>query len=146
MTAEELRNIKPGPIQHRDVPPFLLDIMQWTYKIVGHYVQPTLEQWELGFMRDVHIEQEVAYWVRLAHAFISYHERRKLPLRSDDEELRLVGSFMQRPVGTDHESALIRDCWKNPERWKEEAENVDKLAGDPNPHWTPLPGYENWPN
>jgi len=35
---------KPGPIQHSELPDFLLDMIRWTYKIVGNYLHPTLEQ------------------------------------------------------------------------------------------------------
>ena len=44
----ELGKMQPGQIQHEDLIPFEEDLMRWSYRIVGHYVQDTLEQWELG--------------------------------------------------------------------------------------------------
>src|SRR5262249_1959648 len=90
MSPEEMRKAQPGPIPPATLSQFLLDLMRWTYKVVGRYLYPTLEQWELGFMRDRHVEDEVGFWYRAAFAFITYHKRRNVPLRSDDEEKSLV--------------------------------------------------------
>src|SRR5262245_11948401 len=82
-----LDEIKQGPIRHQELPSFLLDIIRWTYEVVGRYLKPTLEQWETGFMRDLHVDREVIFWHQTAFAFITYHLRRQLPLRSPEEEL-----------------------------------------------------------
>jgi hypothetical protein len=37
-------------------------------------------------MRDVNVVSEVGYWHQVAFAFITYHQRRYLPLRSVQEE------------------------------------------------------------
>jgi hypothetical protein len=68
-------DLKPGPIRHQELPEFLLDIMRWTFEVIGHYVVATSEQWELDFMRDLNVEREVLLWHRMAFAFITYHRK-----------------------------------------------------------------------
>jgi hypothetical protein len=36
--------LKPGPLQHQDLPPELLKQARWTYEVVGRFVKPTFEQ------------------------------------------------------------------------------------------------------
>src|SRR5262249_50890446 len=112
--------IGPGRIQHPELPTLLLDIIRWTYKVVGHYVQPTLEQWELGFMKDMHVAREVSFWHRLAFAFLTYHRRRGLSLRGDDEERPLVALFCDPSIhgeGTSKtpERELVKECLVSPD-------------------------------
>jgi hypothetical protein len=142
--------IKPGPIRHAELPDFLLGVIRWTYSIVGHYIQPTLEQWELGFMRDMNVTKEVIFWHRLAFAFIAYHRRRNLPLRSDAEEQKLVGSFIALEPKEDvseesEEEKLLRQCWTAPDGWDEEIARVQQLANLPDATWSPPAQLGNWP-
>jgi hypothetical protein len=141
--------IRPGPIQHEHLPDLLQDISRWTFSVVGRYVVPTLEQWELGFMRDVHVEREVLNWHRLAFAFITYHRRKGLARRSDDEEKQLIGWLLdaaaddrdepaaQRLKSLGEEVALLRECLNAPDGWEEEAARMESLAGVQNPRWSP---------
>ena len=46
--------IQPGPIRHESLPPELLDLIRSVYKLIGPYLNTTLEQFEIGFMRDMH--------------------------------------------------------------------------------------------
>lgn len=41
-------------------------LCQWTYRKVGKYLHPTLEKWELGFMKDAHPRRELGYWAMAA--------------------------------------------------------------------------------
>ena len=54
--------VQPGPIQHQNLSPDLVKELKHLYDHIGHYVQPTLEQWELGFMRDLRPEREIEVW------------------------------------------------------------------------------------
>jgi hypothetical protein len=54
--------LRPGPIRHQSLPPDLLKPIQAVYKVIGPYLDTTLEQFEIGFMRDMHPESEVAVW------------------------------------------------------------------------------------
>jgi len=63
-------DLKDGPLQHQTIPERLSRAVAWTYEIVGHYIWPTLEQWETGFMRDLHMEREIVLWMMIAGAFL----------------------------------------------------------------------------
>lgn len=116
-------DFKEGPLQHETIPERLSKAVGWTYEIVGHYIWPTLEQWELGFMRDFHMEQEIAIWVVIAGAFLTYHRLRNLAVRSDEEEKDLVGGLLQASQigGDDPDAAAIpeygflRECLRDPD-------------------------------
>ena len=143
-----LSEVQPGPIVHPTLPAFLLGIIRWTYLIVGRYIQPTLEQWELGFMRDLHVEREVCYWHRLAYAFITYHRRRGLPPQSDEIERHLVRSFVvlgeaDNGLSIDEET-FLRDCFDTPDGWDEEVARLERLRAEPDPAWSPPEIFEGW--
>ena len=52
--------LRPGPIRHRTLSPDLLEQIKAVYDAIGKYLDMTLEQFEVGFMRDMHPEREVA--------------------------------------------------------------------------------------
>jgi hypothetical protein len=141
--------LKPGPIQHANLPDFLLDLIRWTYKVVGHYIQPTLEQWELGFMRDLHVAGEVMFWFRVSHAFITYHRRKGMVVRSVDKERQFIGTFLSlgpdEVSGESDETKFIRKCFFAPDGWDEEVARVQKSAGAEDARWSPREQVKNWP-
>lgn len=61
-----------GHIQHKTLSPSTIAIVRRLYERVGHLVCPTLEQWELGYMRDVNLKRELAVWGVIADAFEAY--------------------------------------------------------------------------
>src|SRR5205823_6496537 len=65
----------PGPIRRDLLPAALLEQIQAVYEVIGPYTKMTLEQFEIGFMRDMHPEGEVAVWCRIAAAWIAYHDK-----------------------------------------------------------------------
>lgn len=67
--------LRPGPIRHDALPPELLEQVRAVYEVVGSYLDTTLEQFEIGFMRDLHPEGEVAVWCSIAAAWLDYHEK-----------------------------------------------------------------------
>ena len=75
-----------------------------------------VEQWELGFMRDLDVAGEVKFWFRVSHAFITYHRRKGMPVRSDEEELKFIGTFISLgpdPVsGESEEMSFTRECYE----------------------------------
>jgi hypothetical protein len=142
--------IGPGRIQHPHLPDFFLDIMRWTYRVVGRYIQPTLEQWELGFMRDRNVQTELQFWHRAAFGFITYHQRRGLALRSDPEEQQLVGALVELASeaprdGKSDEKTFIRQCFAAPDGWQQEVDRVRALAGLPDARWSPPEHLKDWP-
>jgi hypothetical protein len=54
--------LKPGPIRHVALPDQLLDQIGAVYKVLGPYLDTTLEQFEVGFMREMHPVREIAIW------------------------------------------------------------------------------------
>jgi len=80
--------IKPGPLRHkRGLSPLLEQIGRMLYSKVGHFVYPSFEQWEIGFMRDMHPWREILIWEAIARTHDLY-----LAKHPDAD--------MQQPVGT----------------------------------------------
>jgi hypothetical protein len=69
------RQLLPGPICHESLPPELLERIKEVFNVIGPYFNMTLEQFEVGFMRDMHPESEVALWYSIAAAWLDYHEK-----------------------------------------------------------------------
>jgi hypothetical protein len=93
-------DLQPGPIRHDTLPPELLEHIRAVYDVIGPYLGTTLEQFEIGFMRDMHRESEVAVWCSITAAWIAYHEKHLgnefLP---DDEERKLLGALVAISTG-----------------------------------------------
>lgn len=66
-----------------------------------------LEEFEIGFMRDMHPEREVAIWCSIAAAWLAYHETylndETLP---DDEERSLLAAVIAISTGVDDATKL----------------------------------------
>ncbi len=68
-----LEDIKQGPIRHKKgLTPLLEEFARILFSKVGHFVYPTFEQWELGFMRDMHPWREILIWENIARTFDLY--------------------------------------------------------------------------
>jgi hypothetical protein len=143
----------PGKLRTENIPEFLLDMMRWSYSVVGRFSVPTLEQWELGFMRERDIDREVILWHRITFAFIDWHLQRKLPLRSDSEERMLVGVLAvvasgNRQVATmklgREDGALTLRCWDESNSWRDEHAKICGLLEDPHAVYTPPEHLGDW--
>jgi hypothetical protein len=100
----KLKDLRPGPIQHESLPDALLETIHAIYKVFGPFLAMTLEEFELGFMRDTHPEGEVAVWLRIAHTWSSYHERfTDLKIQPVEEEGKIIGALIAISTGI-HES------------------------------------------
>lgn len=64
--------IQPGPIQHQQLSPVLLKEIKRLWDTVGKFICGTLEQWEIGFMREPDPESEVKAWQRIERATNRY--------------------------------------------------------------------------
>jgi hypothetical protein len=62
------RKLRQGPIRNASLPPKLLEHIKDIFDVIGQYLGMTLEQFEIGFMRDMHPEREVAVWARITAA------------------------------------------------------------------------------
>jgi hypothetical protein len=118
------RKLRPGPIRHESLPPELLEQIQAVYGIIGDYLGMTLEHFEVGFMRDLHPESEVALWCRIAKAWLAYHEdflgSQTLPI---EDERKLLGALIVISTGIKGVSKLdvpaeigrrLVLCYENP--------------------------------
>jgi hypothetical protein len=98
----DLSKLRPGPIRHESLPPELLEHIEAIHDVVGPYLDTTLEQFEIGFMRDTHPENEVVVWCSITAAWIAYHEKylgdKMLP---DEEEKGLLGALIAISTGVD---------------------------------------------
>jgi hypothetical protein len=92
--------LRPGPIRKESLPPELLDQIRAVFEVIGPFINMTLEQFEIGFMRDMHPESEVALWFRITKAWLAYHEvfwaNETLP---NDEERKLLGAVIAISTG-----------------------------------------------
>jgi len=119
-----LSDLKEAPLRHASLPPELLEKIKLLFQTVGRYVYDekyTLEQWEVGFMRDAHPEREIAVWSHIFCAWKQYHV-----LFLNDEvrnfryEKRLVQALIGISTGGDQLGVpplveqRLRECWKNP--------------------------------
>jgi hypothetical protein len=71
----KLSELRYGPIRHASLPPELLNEIRDVYEQVGRYVTPTLEEFEVAFMRDAHPAREVGVWKCIAKASADYREQ-----------------------------------------------------------------------
>jgi hypothetical protein len=100
-------HIQPGPIRNEFLPPELLELIQAVYKLIGPYLNTTLERFEIGFMRDLDPESEVAIWCNIAAAWASYHEKHIDGFEQDEaEEKKTVGALLLISAGVEDPEAL----------------------------------------
>ena len=87
--------LRPGLIRNEALPPELLDQIKAVFDVIGPYIGMTLEQFEIGFMRAMHPESEVALWFRITKAWLAYHEdflaNERLP---KGEKRKLLGALI----------------------------------------------------
>jgi hypothetical protein len=53
------------------LPPELLEQVKTIFDVIGRHIGMTLEQFEIGFMRDIHPEREVAVWCSITAAWLA---------------------------------------------------------------------------
>src|ERR1700730_8356913 len=99
--------LRPGPIRNKSLPPDLLDQIRAVFDVIGPYIGMTLEQFEIGFMRDMHPESEVGLWCRITKAWLAYHEdflgNETVP---NEQERKLVGGLIAISTGVEDVSKL----------------------------------------
>jgi hypothetical protein len=101
------KQLRPGPIRHKSLSPKLLEPVRAVYDVIGPYLGTTLEQFEIGFMRDANPADEVAVWCSITVAWIAYHEQHLdneyLP---DEDEKKLLDALIAISTGVDDVEAL----------------------------------------
>src|SRR5882724_3789971 len=110
-------NLRPGPIRHESLPAEVLDQIKAVFDVIGPYIGMRLEQFEIGFMRDMHSESEVALWCSITAAWLIYHEKflndEALPVPTFDKRRRTGPDVRPRsPRSASH--GLRMDSWDQP--------------------------------
>ena len=96
----DLNQLQPGPIRNESLPPELLEHIKAIYDVVGPYLDTTLEQFEIGFMRDSHPENEVVVWCGIVAAWIAYHEQYlDDQYLNDEDEKKLIAALIAISTG-----------------------------------------------
>lgn len=94
--------LRPGPIRNDSLPPEMLEQIGAVYDVIGPYIGMNLEQFEIGFMRDMHPQSEVALWCSITAAWLAYHEKylndETLP---DEEEKKLLSVLILISTGVE---------------------------------------------
>lgn len=94
--------LRPGPIRQETLSAELLEHVKAVFDVVGPYMDTTLEQFEVGFMRDAHPEAEVAVWCSITATWIAYHEKhlgdKMLP---DEDEKKLLAALIVVSTGVE---------------------------------------------
>jgi hypothetical protein len=116
--------VRPGPIRHRSLLPELLDQIKAVFDVIGQYLGMTLEEFEIGFMRDMHPEREIALWFRIAKAWLAYHEDFLAnETLANEEERKLLGALIAISTGIEDLTMLkvpvevgrrLVQCYDNP--------------------------------
>ena len=101
------RQLRPGPIRNESLPPELLDQIKAIFDVIGPFINMPLEQFEIGFMQDMHPESEVALWFRITKTWLAYHEdflaNETLP---DEDERKLLGALIAISTGIEDVTKL----------------------------------------
>ena len=88
------KQVHSRPIRHDSLSIELLDQINVIYAVIGRYVATSLEQFEIGFMRNANPVDEVARWSCITVAWITYHEQHLANvLLSDNVERRLIAAL-----------------------------------------------------
>jgi hypothetical protein len=99
--------MRPGPIRHESLHPNLLEQIRAIYEVLGQYFDRTLEQFEIGFMREANPEDEVGIWLGIMVVWIDYHEKYlDDEVMSDADEQKLLSALMAISSGVDDPSKL----------------------------------------
>ena len=102
----DLNKLRPGPIRHESLSPDLLEYIQAVYDVVGPYLSTTLEQFELGFMRDTNPKDEVIVWASITAVWIDYHTLHLDDELLPDEEKKLLAALIAISTGVEDAEAL----------------------------------------
>ena len=91
----DLKKLVPGPIRNESLPAELLEQIRAVYDVIGPYLGTTLEQFEIGFMRDSNPAREVAVWCSIIAAWLTYHKKHLGDeMLSEEDEKKLLGALI----------------------------------------------------
>jgi len=88
-----------GHICHEQLSPESEQVCREVYASVGRFLEPSFEQWELGFLRETNPEQELRVWQAIAESFAAYTAE-----HPDCEQLTAICSFVAISLGGEDKS------------------------------------------
>jgi len=92
--------LRPGPIRQETLPDDMLELIRSVYEVVGPYLNTTLEQFEISFMRDADPSSEVVVWCSITAAWSDYHEKHlDGELLADEDEKKLLAALIAISTG-----------------------------------------------
>jgi hypothetical protein len=92
--------IKPDAIGHKSSPQEFREQIEAVYRLIGHYLGQTLDEFQMGFERDSRPAYRVALWCRIASVWYEYHDRfLDGGLLSDDQEKKIVAALIAISAG-----------------------------------------------
>lgn len=67
------KKLRPRPIRNESLPPEMFEQIRAVYDVIGPYVSTSLEQFEIGFLRDANPEDDVTICCSITAAWLAYH-------------------------------------------------------------------------
>lgn len=116
--------LQSGPVRHDEMPPKLLDQIRAIHRHIGRYIGMNLEEFEIGFMRDLVPDVEVALWTHITVAWHAYHRRHLNGQRQSDElETKMVAALLAISSGVEDVESIglpaevgnrLLECYAHP--------------------------------
>ena len=101
------KQLRPGPIRNETLTPEMLEQIRAVYDVIGSCVSTSLEQFEIGFMRDANPADEVAIWCSITAAWLAYHEQHLGDeLLPDEDEKKLLAALISISTGVEDWTVL----------------------------------------
>ena len=97
-------DLKPGPILHEKLSAEMQLLARYSFRRIGHFVHPTFEQWELGFLRDAQPQNEIALWGQIAMAWERYCQQ-----HPDEDAKEVFGELVKLSLGEPADSPRQRE-------------------------------------
>jgi hypothetical protein len=98
--------LRSGPIRHATLPPQLVEQIRAVFEVMGPYLETTLEQFEVGFMREMFPEREVACWRSIVAAWLAYKRERPRVAAQPEKARKVLGALISISTGFDDVSKM----------------------------------------
>jgi hypothetical protein len=85
-----LDELEPGPIRHAELSPDLVARIKNLHLALDEVYPSSLADWLDDFRRDLHPEQEVVWWERLAQCYITYRDRQDLNAKQRQAAFKIL--------------------------------------------------------
>jgi hypothetical protein len=100
------KSLKEGPIQRETLSTEQMDRISKLYDIVAEVDGSSMDKWVDGFKRDVHPDDEIAVWERMAKAYEPFVASHRLSLPAKKEAFKII--LMRSMAGEDDVLARLQ--------------------------------------